>query len=313
MHNVNSMMYYGAKPWHKLGNEVMSAQTSAQAIIAAGLNWEVKKEQLYLKDGREADGAMATMRTDTNKQLGIVGNVYRPLQNKEAFSFFDAVVGEKLAIYHTAGALGDGEVVWMLAKLPGFIRTVGDDVSEKFLLLTNSHDGTSVVKVMFTPIRVVCQNTLNIALAGSEKMARLKHCSTMGTRLDYVRETIGLVSSQFTMFEDITRRMATYQITSDVLKKFIVSTGVVPATADGDKPSSRAYNIMEDVSRLFVNGKGQDMPGAKGTLWGAFNAITEYVDYARSSKGDNRAKSLLMGSGATIKQKAWDSAVSLIK
>jgi phage/plasmid-like protein (TIGR03299 family) len=307
------MMYYGAKPWHKMGNEVMAAQTSAEAIIAAGLNWEVKKEQLYLKDGREADGAMATMRTDTNKQLGIVGNVYRPLQNKEAFSFFDAVVGEKLAIYHTAGALGAGEVVWMLAKLPGYIRTIGDDVSEKFLLLTNSHDGTSVVKVMFTPIRVVCQNTLNIALSGSEKIARLKHCSTMGMRLDYVRETIGLVSSQFTMFEDITRRMAAHQVTSDALKKFVVSSGVVPITADGDKPSSRAYNIMEDVSKMFEYGKGADMPGAKGTLWGAFNAVVEYVDYARSSKGDNRAKSLLMGSGANVKQKAWDSAVSLIK
>lgn len=312
-HNVNSMMYFGDKPWHKLGTEVSAAQTSAEAIVAAGMDWKVSKEQLFLNDGRKAPGAMVTIREDNKAILGNVGDVYRPLQNKEAFSFFDAVVGEKAAMYHTAGVLGTGEVIWMLAKLPGYIRTVGDDVSEKFLLLTNSHDGTSTVRVMFTPIRVVCQNTLNIAIAGGQKMARIKHCSTMGNKIDYVRETIGLVSAQFSLFEDITRQMAGFQVTQEALKKYFVASGVVPEIKEDEKTSTRAQNIMEEVSRLFVHGKGAELEGAKGTLWGAFNAVTEYVDYFRSSKGDNRSKSLLVGSGAAIKQAAWDSAIALIK
>lgn len=312
-HNINSMMYYGEKPWHKLGNEVSKAQTSAEAIIAAKMDWKVNKEQLFLKSGEPAHGAMATIREDNGAQLGIVGDVYRPLQNKEAFSFFDAIVGEKAAMYHTAGVLGAGEVVWMLAKLPGEIRTLGDDVSEKFLLLTNSHDGTSSVRVMFTPIRVVCQNTLNIALAGTEKIARVKHCATMGQRIDYVRETIGIVSAQFSLFEDITRKMAMTQVTSEALKKYFIASGIVPQIKEGEEVSTRAQNIMEEVSTLFERGKGAELPAAKGTLWGAFNAVTEYVDYFRSSKGDNRAKSLLVGSGANIKQKAFDSALALMK
>lgn len=313
MHNINSMMYFGSKPWHKLGNEVSQAQTSGEAITAAGMDWQVEKQQLFLANGTAVNGAMATIRKDTGAQLGIVGDVYRPLQNKEAFSFFDAIVGEKAAMYHTAGVLGDGEVVWMLAKLPGYIRTVGDDVSEKFLLLTNSHDGSSTVRVMFTPIRVVCQNTLNVALAGTSKMARIKHCSTMGQRIDYVRETIGIVSAQFSLFEEITQKMAGYQVTQEALQKYFVSSGVVPQIKEGEKTSTRAENIMDEVSRLFERGKGAELPGAHGTLWGAFNAVTEYVDYYRSSKNDNRAKSLLLGSGAAIKQQAFDSALTLIK
>lgn len=313
MHNVNSMMYAGEKPWHGLGTKVDSAQTSAEAIIAAELNWGVKKEIMYLKNGNEVPDSFAVVREDVGLPIGVVGNVYTPLQNKEAFSFFDAVVGEKAAMYHTAGALGKGEVVWLLAKLPGYIRTLKDDITEKYLLLTNSHNGSSPVKIMFTPIRVVCQNTLNIALAGNDQIAKIRHCSTMGEKIDYVRETIGIVSAQFSMFEELSNVMAKTQINNDGLKNYLYDANVIPKQKEGEKQSTRAYNIMEEVSGLFEKGRGSDMKSAKGTVWGAFNAVAEYVDYVRSSKNDARTKSLLIGSGASMKQRAWDTAVTLIK
>lgn len=311
-HNINTMMYYGAKPWHKLGKEVKEVQTSEQAIIAAGLNWGVSKVPLVRADNSSPVDSFATVREDTKDTLGIVGGVYEPLQNKSAFSFFDAIVGEKAAMYHTAGSLGKGESVWMLAKLPGYIRVIGDDVSEKYLLLTNRHDGRGAVQVMFTPIRVVCQNTLNVALSGIEKRFKAKHTGNLGNKIRDVRDYLGIIEAKSSIFEETARRMAMVQVTNDAWKNYVKASGLLPADIPGEKPSSRAYNIMEDVSRLFEHGKGQDMPGANKTAWGAFNAVVEYVDYQRSTKEGKRAESLLFGSGANIKQKAWDNALALV-
>jgi len=127
--NINSMMYVGQKPWHGLGTKLEKVATSEEAIIAAGLDWKVTKEPLFLKNGTMIESSYATVREDNHNVLGVVGRVYEPLQNKGAFQFFDAVVGIKEAMYHTAGALGNGECVWILAKLPGVVRVVGDDVT----------------------------------------------------------------------------------------------------------------------------------------------------------------------------------------
>jgi len=311
-HNINSLFYYGAKPWHKLGTEVKEAQTSATAIEAAGLNWQVQKNRLQRADGVQVD-AFATVRSDTLDTLGVVGDVYRPLQNKEAFSFFDAIVGEKAAIYHTAGALGKGETVWILAKLPGYIRVVGDDVSEKYLLLTNRHDGTGAVQVRFTPIRVVCQNTLNVALGGTEKAFKARHTGSLGLRVRSVQEYLGIVDAKANLFEEAAKKLATVQLTKGAWNDYIKNTGLVPEVKPGDRHSVRAYQIIEDVSRLFERGKGQDLPGARGTARGAFNAVVEYVDYVRSTRNDKLSESLLFGSGAQLKQAAWDNALSLAR
>ena len=168
-----AMAYTGDKPWHGLGTSVANAMTSAEAIGLAGLDWGVVKQPVYFANDiskyKRIENKFATVRVDTMDPLGIVGNVYRPLQNKEAFSFFDAIVGDKLAMYHTAGALGKGERIWLLAKLPGECWITPKDNIEKFLLLTNSHDGYSSVEFMVTPIRVVCQNTLNMAFSDNSK------------------------------------------------------------------------------------------------------------------------------------------------
>lgn len=315
--NVQSMMYVGETPWHGLGTKLENVATAEKAILAAGLDWTVTKEPLFLRDGREVAGSFATVRTDTKEALGIVGRVYRPLQNKEAFSFFDAVVGSKEAIYHTAGALGDGEKVWILAKLPGSVRVTGDDVTDKFVLLSNSHDGSSPVRIMFTPIRVVCQNTLNIALRDNTRKQTVRHTGAMGLQVRNVREGLGIINEQFEQFGQAAQAMTRVQMDSEKFRAFLVSCGIAPEDK-GQEISTRAQNIMEEVSKRFEYGPANNLPGIKGTAWAAFNAVTEYADWERTARGSqgnelqSRAKSLLFGSAAQLKQKAWDAAVALV-
>jgi phage/plasmid-like protein (TIGR03299 family) len=306
-------MYYGEQPWHKLGKNVDHVQTSTEAIVSAGLDWKVNQSVVeYMANGISTKDKkhMVNYRSDNNQALGIVGDGYQVLQNKDSFRFFDAIVGIKEAIYHTAGALGNGERIWLLAKLPGYIRTMGDDVTEKFLLLSNSHDGSSAVQVMFTPIRVVCQNTLNVALGAKTNKVSVRHTLNMGLRVTEIQKELGIVNQRFQMFEEASQKLAVTQVTSEVLKKFVFDSGLVPKESE----STRAENIMDEVSRLFEYGKGADLKGAKGTAWGAFNAVVEYVDHKRG--GDNLAKrsnSLLYGSGSIIKQKAFNNALALVK
>lgn len=308
--NVSTMMYVGDEPWHKLGKRLEKAATSEEAIIAAGLNWKVSKQELFLGDKKKVPNRFAIVREDNNTPLGIVGNVYNPLQNKDAFRFFDSVVGCKEAMYHTAGALGAGEIIWILAKLPGYIRVIGDDVTEKFLLLTNRHDGTGTVQVLLTPIRVVCQNTLNAALSGNDVRAKIRHSTNIGYKIEEVRETLGIVNAQFAIMEEAAKKLAVTELTNDILKNYFKN--VIGARED-DKGelSTRSQNVLDQLEALYHEGKGAEMKGVRGTAWGAYNAVVEYVDFYRNPKGEaeDRSKSILFGSGSLLKEKAWTQAM----
>ena len=165
--NKTSMMYIGESPWHKLGTKLDKPATAFEAIQAAQLDFMVVKFPIKtVRHELPVENHFATVRTDTLQTLGVVGSRYEPIQNKDAFDAFDTLVGEGEAIYHTAGALGKGERIWLLAKLPDYIRVNLNDIVEKYLLLVNSHDGSGSVKVKLTPIRVVCENTLSMALQG---------------------------------------------------------------------------------------------------------------------------------------------------
>lgn len=322
--NINSMMYVNETPWHGLGTKLEKEATAVEAINAAGLNWTVEKKPIHVQLSENATvqvpNKYATIRMDTNAPLGVVGNVYKVLQNKEAFSFFDAVIGMKEAVYHTAGALGNGEIIWILAKLNGIIRVKGDDITEKYILLTNRHDGTGSVHMMFTPIRVVCQNTLNIALASDTKLqAKLKHCSNVGMKVTEVRDALGIIDHKFAFFQEASQKLATVELTQGAFNSYMERVGIKPtndelATMEG-RALTMAEKVIDEVTHLFEHGRGNDAPGIKGTLWAAFNGVTEYVDYVRPSrsKEENRAKSLLFGSGATLKQKAWTEALAMVK
>ncbi|MEI6291932.1 MAG: DUF932 domain-containing protein, partial [Chloroflexota bacterium] len=200
-----AMMYVGITPWHSLGTKLNNPPKSDDAIISAGLDWRVEKYPLVAKTPHgniEINDRFAVMREDFKDRpqphfFAIVSKDYEPLQNIEAFQFFDDIVGRKEAIYETAGALGSGERVWILAKLPESIRVVGDDICDKYLLLSNSHDGKSSVQIKFTPIRVVCQNTLTMALSHGTTV-RIPHNQNIRKRLSDSERLLGIIKNRFT-------------------------------------------------------------------------------------------------------------------
>ena len=160
--NVETMFYLREKPWHGLGIRVGTAPTSIDALVLAGLDWEVIQKDVYTENGSLIAGYKINTRSTDNAALGIVSDRYKVVQNEEAFQFTDDLLGKGVT-YETAGALQGGKKVWMLARIPHRYIIAGDEIAP-YLVVMNSHDGSSGIKVAMTPIRVVCQNTLNLAL-----------------------------------------------------------------------------------------------------------------------------------------------------
>jgi phage/plasmid-like protein (TIGR03299 family) len=322
-------MYVGKAPWHKLGTRLDGPATAADAIRAAGLNWQVIKQPLYA--GRDVHrllpGYFAVVRDDhwqkaQTNVLGVVGQEYTPLQNSDAFAFFDPIVGEKAAVYHTAGALGQGERIWLLAKLPEDIRVVGDDIAEKYLLLSNSHDGKSSVQLKFTPIRVVCENTLTIALRGGPTL-RAAHTKALPRRLDLARHLLGLVNKQFLHIEEKFKRMAAVQMDSARIQQYFKRVFPDPTRgADSDRYAKALQQAQYDRASaefFFVHGSGSELDGVAGTLWAAYNGVAEFIDRplgiskakteATITKAyDRKLKDMWFGEGYSTKARAFTVA-----
>lgn len=186
---VETMFYTGRNvPWHGLGTQVENAPSSTDAIRLAGLDWKVQQEKVYTENGIKIDGYFANVREKDGKTLGIVGNKYQIVQNEDAFRFTDALLGEGVK-YETAGSLKDGKVIWLLAKLPNKYEILGDAV-DPYIVFTNTHDGSGAVRVAMTPIRVVCNNTLNMALANAKRTWSARHTGSIETKLDDALETL---------------------------------------------------------------------------------------------------------------------------
>ena len=188
--NIETMFYVREKPWHGLGTRVEEAPTSADALICAGLDWEVVQKDVYTEDGSLISGYKANTRNTDDAVLGIVSNRYQVVQNRDAFQFTDDLLGAGVT-YETAGALQGGRKVWMLARMPQRYIIAGDEIAP-YLVVMNSHDGSSGIKVAMTPIRVVCQNTLNLALNSAKRTWTTKHTENVMNRVHEARETLML-------------------------------------------------------------------------------------------------------------------------
>ncbi len=304
------MMYVGETPWHKLGTKLDKPVTSEEAIQAAGLDFTVRKFRLQTSpDNLAVESHFATVRTDTMEVLGVVGSRYEPIQNRDAFTTFDALVGEGEAIYHTAGALGKGERIWILAKLPDYIRVNGNDIVEKYFLLVNSHDGTSTVRVKLTPIRVVCENTLSLALSGAEQEVHIRHTLNAKEKLKEAHEILGLTNKLYEQLDAIFNRMSEAKLQQPALSDYVKA--VFPEDPNS-KDQSWVRKVHDTTLELAESGEGAEM--ARGTLWGAYNAVTEYVDHYRGTRVDEtqRLKSIWFGSGERIKKNAFRVAARLL-
>jgi phage/plasmid-like protein (TIGR03299 family) len=298
-------------PWHRLGVVLNNPPTVAEGMGQAGLDWQVQLRPLFTADGRQAP-AFATVRTDSDDILGVVGEKYRPLQNAEAFAWFQPFLDSGEASLETAGALAGGRKVWVLAKLSRAPVVVGPgDEVEKFLLLSNGHDGSLAVRVGFTPVRVVCANTLAMAHRGeASQLIRLKHSARVSSNLANVRQTVDAVNARFEATAEQWKLLARKDISQADLRKYVrqVLAPELPPTED---PSARMRNLFEQVFRLFEDGRGQNLPSAAGTAWGAYNAVSEYLGYEAGRSDDTRLSSLWFGEGVRINQRALQLALDL--
>lgn len=313
------------KPWHGLGQIIDQYPTSAEALKFAGLDYEVIKEDLYTtsfnKDGQAMDFTKrvkthyATIRKDTGDILGIVGKDYQIVQNVEAFSFFDAIVGGDGIQYETAGALGSGERIFITAKLPNYIRVGKEDLIEQYLFLTTSHDGYGSITAAFTPIRVVCQNTLNAALKSHSNCIKIRHTTGAKERLEQAHQLIGITNTLSTQLETIFNRWAKVKISDPEIKK-LIQQAMCPNKevysnlhAGKDDALSTAFkNICDNAFTYAMSNETQTMETTCGTLFGAYNAVTGYFQNVRNYKNDEaKLKSLLHGGIAQQRtQKAFD-------
>jgi len=316
-----SMMYVGDPPWHGMGTALKKPATAKEAICAAKLDWTVEKRSAYYFHANSAmpiPDKFAVVPADGWEQesrpaFGIVSKSFKLLQNREAFSFFDPIVGQEAAVYHTAGALQNGRRIWILAKLPETIRVIGDDITDKYLLLSNSHDGHGAVQIKFTPIRVVCHNTLTMALNYGPTL-RVAHTRDMHVRLKQAERLLGIVHKQYDDLAETFQHMTRVQISGDDLAAYYRTVFPDPPNPDDDAGFVRVKRDRLLAEALFADGVGADMPGVPGTLWAAYNGVTEYIDHRpMQTTADGRLNAIWFGTGYLAKARAFRAAVDRLE
>lgn len=309
-----SMFYVGEDvPWHKLGRQLDHPATAAEAMEAARLDYTVVKKPLKaIIHGRhyaDVPNAFATVRTDTNSVLGVVGGRYEPVQNRDAFNFFDPLVERDEAMFHTAGVLGRGEKIWLLAKLPDYIRVgkKGDPV-EKYVLLYNSHDGSSHIVCKLSAIRVVCSNTLSAALSGTEQEVRIKHTASAAEKLAEAHKLLGLTNHLYQQLDYIFNRMALRKVTGQQLVEYVKT--LVPDNPEAES-NARTENMRNKI--IEIHDAKADAAIHRGNLFGAFNSVTELVDHQASKDPNKHLRSIWFGgSGEQLKLRAFKLAESML-
>lgn len=331
MHAVETMAYVGATPWHGLGTAVTdeAAQYDHQLFIEkAELNWEANKQQLFRKvnDAIIPANAWEVVRSTDGKVLAdSVGERYTILQNKEAFAWFQPWLDAKEAALHTGGALFGGSRIWALAKVNRDPMEIAiGDIVEKYVLLSHSHDGSLAVRCGFTPIRVVCNNTLSMAHSDSaSKLIRLKHSKNVHQNLENLRDVMNLINSEFEATAEQYRLLQRKSINQNDLRKYVKAVFEVDADdsviwtekertkEQKEVVSERQKNILESVLELCEAGKGNNLPSVRGTYWSAYNGVTEYLSYVNGRNEDNRLNSLWFGQNANMNKRALQTAVEM--
>jgi phage/plasmid-like protein (TIGR03299 family) len=323
-HNLNetngkvSFAARGEKAWHGLGQYVSEAMTSEQAIELGGLNYTVEKRPLYAPGWEgtmvEAEGHYGNVRTDTNDILGIVKGRYNIVQNKDAFGFFDTIIDNGEAIFETAGALGKGERIFVTAKLPEDMLVRGEKV-EKYIMLTNSHDGTSKIIAGFTPIRVVCNNTLTAALKNIDNKVSISHTASAESRLKEASRVMGIASKYMDEVNMTFDSMTTRKLSDLEMKYFIetVMKGNVKEDKSDKEASTRMKNLVDQVYSFAISHPTQTTEAAYRTLWGAYNGISGYYNFLKDYKNaDQKMKDMNYGYANDKISKAFDQAVVML-
>lgn len=326
--NVESMMWVGDftkdMPWHMspekfYGYGGVSPLSAEETIRLSGLEWRVGLHPAAV----EIDGAvfkseefLHIVRDRDNKILGTCTQRYSPIQNIEAFNFLDAAVAQLGQLrYVTAGSIDGGKRIWLLAQLLGErfeIEPLLGDKTKMFLMLTTGHDGKNSLKCKFTSVRIVCQNTLNLALCTGEDGVNIKHVGDPMKKVQQAKEILGLAEAEATAYARITEWLAATPTDSGYVRDFLEA--LAPTEGKGPKAVTRAENVQKDILHLSVTGKGTHLQGVAGTRWALLNAVTEYNTHERNYRNTeqsgldtNKFDALFSGGvGEKMNQKALD-------
>ncbi len=326
---TDGMAYVGKRPWHGLGVKVEAdVMTAAEAIEATEMDWEVLTAPLTtMIDGKvvEIENYQTTYRNDTNQVLGVVGNRYQPVQNRATFDFFDAVVGNGDARYDTVGTLNGGKKVWLLAKFNNPIKMDNGDEIESYLLLHNSHDGSSSLTMQWCDIRVVCQNTFEMAKsykggqAGALKRFHARHTRNVMDKASQAREILQLQTAYRDQLEEEINLLAEKAWSAPMMERLALTLFGVQDGTPADKINGSVKANADAITDLYTQGLGN----TGKTAWDAYNAVTEftshYKGYGRSvatlgstddAVVENRLNYNFFGDGVWTRAKAWDIVTS---
>lgn len=313
-HLVENMAYFGETPWHGLGVPLEREMSAEEILPHAGLDWTVRLApvvaQLSGVEFARIPRAQAVVRDGDDEALAVVGHAYEPIQNRDIALLTDAIAGETDAVCHTAGSLDGGRKIWFLLRLKGEIRVPGDTSPvTRYFLMSSAHDGSSGLRGIPTPVRVVCNNTLSYALAGVETSVgiNLAHTRGVGKRIEVARRLISSAGGLYARFDAMCSALASAPYSEEMMRELAAT--LLPAK-DEDNVSKVTQRNRDRMVSLFAEDDGTG-EALVGTAWGAYQAVTAYADHHRRFKStdrrsvaENRANSTWFGAGAWLKGQA---------
>lgn len=274
--NVETMFYVRETPWHGLGTKVMEAPDSRKALIVAGLDWNVVQEPIYTDTGEPISGYKANIRDSDRSVLGVVTDRYKVIQNREAFAFTDELLGQGVR-YETAGSLQGGRKVWLLARMPHEYIISGERISP-YLLFSNTHDGSGSIKVALTPIRVVCNNTLNLALNTAKRSWSMIHTGDIRAKMQESRNTLFRAEKYMDELGREFEALRMKKLTDQQVKEYIE---ILLPVEDGSTPQQirNMKRLQEDMKLRYF-----EAPDLQDTGKNAYRFINAVSDFATHSK-----------------------------
>lgn len=322
--NGDKPIFTKVAAWHRLGTVLENPPSCEEAIKLANLDWKAEIKPLFLGSGLEVSDAFGVVRSLPSEDdpkvineriLGIVGGRYTPLQNDEAFSFFNPLVEQKIFSIDAAGSLFGGKRVWILAKFNEEFSLGLEDKVNRYVLLSNSHDGLSAVVAKTGAERVVCYNTLSMNLAdGNADRFNIRHTKTVKDRTAQAFSLLKSIQDRYKKMESVWMKMAEYKLPAS---EFLEYVHEVFPTPKGSKNEKRIDSKRAEVALLYLNGAGSDLDTSKDTLWGAFNAVTNYTTHSVNARKDATPEKTLndvwFGKRDEINSKALNVAMDWMK
>lgn len=347
--NVEKMFAVKIPTWHGIEDLLQEPPTTEEAIERAGLDWEVEKKPLFIEtqrpvnhpvwpnatvtEYRPVEGRHGIIRSTDQQLLGVVSDTYVPFQNRQAFELFDPFVKDGIIQYECAGSLATGKKVWILAALKrDVMRIKGDDIIKPYILVAMGHDGVTGILVLPTPIRVVCQNTLQQAVSSGTALS-IRHTQQAEALTEEALYSILRAGEEMKGLEEMYQAMARKAVTAEQVWSYV--SDVLGAQVDEipeDRSLAGVHNeddqdeeqvVVEKITRseaarnkvleLYEVGLGSDMTAVQGTLWGAYNAVIEFTDWHAGKRAKDRANYQLFGDGARLKIRAAELAEQVLK